>query len=498
MAEYYLGIDQGTTRTMALLLDKSWKVVAKGYRRHRQYYPKPGWVEQDAVELWKDAKQSVQEAVRKAGIRPGEIRGIGLDHQGESVVVWDRITGEPVYPAILWQDRRTSRQADELRKNYGDYIENTTGLKADAYFSGTKIQWILEQVPGMAERLRSGRVLAGTMDSWLIWNMTGRRHHVTDLSTASRTMLLNLETEQWDEGMLNLLGIPRGILPELIPSAGVYAYTDPDCFLGERIPVGAILVDQQAALFGQCCFQPGDVKATYGTGCFLLMNTGDKRVFSKGGLLPTVAWKLPDYRTTYALDGGVYTAGTAISWLQDELRLFEQPEETEQMAKSVADTGGVFFVPAFSGLGAPHWDQYARGTLVGLTGGTQKEHIVRAALESIAYQVSENIQVMRQDLQREIQVIRADGGMSGNSFFMQFQADILDIAVDVPVIRETTALGAAYMAAVGLGTFTRREEIEKRWKRYRRYEPQMSRQNREALLGRWKQAVDRAKGWERS
>ena len=498
MAEYYLGIDQGTTGTTVLLLDKSWKVVAKGYRRHRQYYPKPGWVEQDAVELWKDAKQSVQEAVRKAGIRPGEIRGIGLDHQGESVVVWDRITGEPVYPAILWQDRRTSRQADELRKNHGDYIENTTGLKADAYFSGTKIQWILEQVPGMAERLRSGRVLAGTMDSWLIWNLTGRRHHVTDLSTASRTMLLNLETEQWDEGMLNLLDIPREILPELIPSAGVYAYTDPDVFLGERIPVGAILVDQQAALFGQCCFRPGDVKATYGTGCFLLMNTGDKRVFSKGGLLPTVAWKLPDCGTTYALDGGVYTAGTAISWLQDELRLFGQPEETEQMAKSVADTGGVFFVPAFSGLAAPHWDQYARGTLIGLTGGTQKEHIVRAALESIAYQVCENIQVMRQDLQREIQVVRADGGMSGNSFFMQFQADILDIAVDVPVIRETTALGAAYMAAVGLGIFTRREEIEKKWKRYRRYEPQMSRQSREVLLEKWKQAVDRAKGWERS
>ncbi len=496
MGKYYLGLDQGTTGTTALLLDQDFNIVSRGYKEHSQYYPNPGWVEHDPMEIWEKILESIGMAAEEANVSVSDVVCMGLDNQGETVMLWDKFTGKPVYNAIVWQDRRTAGDADEIASKYGDMIREKTGLIVDAYFSATKIKWIIDNVEGVAEKIKQGTVIAGTLDSWMIWKLTHGAVHVTDMSTASRTMLLNIHTGQWDDEILNALDIPKSILPEIKNSAELYGYTDPLDFFGAKIPISASVVDQQAALFGQVCFEPGTVKTTYGTGCFMLMNTGNKPVYSENGLLTTVGWQLGEKNVTFALDGGVYIAGAAIQWLRDGIKIIETASETEAIAESVSDTGGVYFVPAFAGLAAPHWDQYARGTMVGITGGTQRAHIVRATLESIAYQVKDNLDVMVKDSGIPIDVMRVDGGAVVNEFLMQFQADIMGIPVDVPVITETTALGAAYLAAVGVGEFKDLKELAGKWQLKKRYEPKMSAEERERLLHNWHRAVERSKNWE--
>lgn len=495
MKKYYLGIDQGTTGTTALIFDENWDILSKGYKEHEQIYPKPGWVEHNPIEIWQRVLDSVDEAAGKAGIHASELTCIGLDNQGETVMLWDKNTGVPVYNAIVWQDRRTARRADEINEKHGDLIREKTGLVVDAYFSALKIKWIIDNVDGVKEKVLSGEVIAGTLDTWMIWKMTHGAVHITDVSTASRTMLLNIYTGEWDDEILELLDIPLAILPEIRNSAELYGYSDPLDFLGAKVPISGSVVDQQAALFGQACFKPGTVKTTYGTGCFMLMNTGDKPVVSDNGLLTTIGWGLNDREITFALDAGVYITGAAIQWLRDGLKIIDSASETEEIAKSIEDTGGVYFVPAFVGLAAPHWDQYARGILVGITGATTRAEIVRATLESIAYQVKDNLDVMVKDSGIPIEVMRVDGGAVENDFLMQFQADILGIPVDVPVITETTGLGAAYLAAYGIGEFSDLDELEKRWKLRKRFEPQMDEKTREKLLHNWRRAVERSKNW---
>ena len=494
MKKYYLGLDQGTTGTTALLLDENWDCIARICREHTQYYPTPGWVEHDPLEIWDRILEVVDAAAKEAGIGVSDITCIGLDNQGETVMLWDKTTGLPVYNAIVWQDRRTASQADEISERYGEMIREKTGLVVDAYFSATKIKWIIDNVKGVKEKIDRSEILAGTLDSWMIWKMTQGKTHITDFSTASRTMLLNIHTGRWDDEILEALDIPKKILPEIRESAEIYGHTEPMVFLGAEIPISGSVVDQQAALFGQACFKPGMVKTTYGTGCFMLMNTGDQPVYSPNGLLTTIGWTL-NKKTSFALDGGVYIAGAAVQWLRDGLKMIEEASQVEQLAKSVDDTGGVYFVPAFAGLAAPHWDQYARGTMIGITRGTTREHIARATEESIAYQVKDNLDVMVKDSGIPIEVMRADGGAVRDEFLMQFQADILGIPVDVPVIAETTALGAAYLAAFGIGDFHDLNEIENKWKLYKRYEPKMSGEAREKLLHNWHRAVERSKRW---
>lgn len=494
MNKYYLGIDQGTTGTTVLLLDGNWDIAARGYKEHKQYYPNPGWVEHDPMEIWDRILETIDISTTKAGISAADITCMGLDNQGETVMVWDKTTGIPVYNAIVWQDRRTARMADKISEKYGDMIREKTGLVVDAYFSALKIKWIIENVDGVKEKIEQGKIIAGTLDTWMIWKLTHGDVHVTDYSTASRTMLLNIHTGEWDDDILNILDIPKQILPEIRNSAEVYGYTDPLDFFGAKIPISGSVVDQQAALFGQACFAPGTVKTTYGTGCFMLMNTGNKPIYSENGLLTTIGWGL-DKNITFALDGGVYITGAAIQWLRDGIKIIESAAETEEISKSINDTGGLYFVPAFVGLAAPHWDQYARGTLIGITAGTTRAEIVRATLESIAYQVKDNLDVMVKDSGIPINVMRVDGGAVANEFLMQFQADILGIPVDVPVITETTALGAAYLAALGIGEFSDLNDLSSKWKLYKRFEPQMSEEKREKLLHDWRRAVERSKGW---
>lgn len=491
---FILGIDQGTTGSRCLILNQQWEIHSEGYFEHKQYYPQPGWVEHDPLEIWEKTKQSVVQALAAGKVSAGELKAIGLDNQGETVVIWDKNTGIPVYNAIVWQDRRTAKSADQLKKAWGEIIKEKTGVVVDSYFSALKIQWILDNVEGVRERAEKGELIAGTIDSWLIWKMTNGRVHMTDYSTASRTMLLNIHTKEWDREILDRLNIPAQILPQIYESSMVYGHTDPESFLGLDVPIAGSAVDQQAALFGQSCFKAGLVKTTYGTGCFMLMNTGEKIIDSRNGLLTTVAWGLQN-KLTFALDGGVYITGAAVQWLRDGLKLIKEAAETEKMAKAVPDTGGVYFVPAFVGLAAPYWDQYARGTIVGITGGTSREHIVRATLESIAFQVNDNLGVMEKDSGMAIDVMRVDGGAVINEFLMQFQADILGIPVDVPAINETTALGAAYLAGLGIGIFDNLEQISKKWKLARRYVPKMSKEQRETLCYQWKRAVERAQNW---
>ena len=496
MAErYYMGIDQGTTGTTVLVLDSEWNLRGRGYREHTQYYPRPGWVEHDPEEIWQKVQEASAEALRAAGIEAADVRVLGLDNQGETCLVWERSTGRPIHNAIVWQDRRTAAEADRLRERHEAAIREKTGGPVDAYFSGPKLSWILDHVPGARGRAERGELMAGTLDTYLLWKMSGGRLAVTDPSTASRTMLCNIHSGQWDEDLLGWMRIPRCTLAEVVDSGGRFGSTSED-FLGARIPIGSSLVDQPAALFGQTCFERGAVKTTYGTGCFLLMNTGEAPVRSANGLVTTVAWRLRG-RTTYALDGGVYIAGAAVQWLRDGLQIIGCAAETEALARSVSDTGGVYFVPAFTGLAAPYWDQYARGMLIGITGGTGRAHIVRATLEAIAMQVRENLDVMSLDSGIPIESMRADGGAAVNGFLMQFQADMLGIPVDVPVINETTALGAAYLAAIGVGDFDGPDAIAGRWKRKRRYEPRISADQRDALLAGWKSAVERCRGWAR-
>jgi glycerol kinase len=423
--KYYLGLDQGSTGTTAMIFDTDWNPVSKGYKEHRQYYPKPGWVEHDPMELWENVLETIDTAAKEAKIAKENLTCIGLDNQGETVLLWDRVSGMPVYNAIVWQDRRTARQADAFARDYGIAIRAQTGLIADAYFSATKIRWIIDNVDGVKEKIEENRIAAGTLDTWMIWKLTHGKLCVTDCSTASRTMLLNIHTGDWDEELLNAFDIPRSILPEIHDSAELYGYTDPLDFFGAAVPISGSAADQQAALFGQACFRPGTVKTTYGTGCFMLMNTGNTPIYSQHGLLTTLAWTLHRKEPVFALDAGIYIAGAAVQWLRDKLNIVESAAQTEYMARSVTDTGGVYFVPAFSGLAAPHWDQYARGTLVGITGGTEKAHIVRAALESIAYQVKDNFDIMMKDSGIPITVMRADGGAADNEFLMQFKADIM-------------------------------------------------------------------------
>jgi glycerol kinase len=493
VGKYYLGLDQGTTGTTALILDKNWDIWSKGYNEHTQYYPKPGWVEHDPIEIWEKTKKTIKDALVSGGLMPNDIRCIGLDNQGETVMVWNKNTGEPVYNAIVWQDRRTAKMADKLGEEWGGEITKRTGLVVDAYFSALKIKWILNNVDGAEAKAKRGELLAGTLDSWLIWKMTDGKAHVTDPSTASRTMLLNIHTGKWDKEIIERVGIPECMLPEIKGTSEVYGYTSRD-FFGAEIPVAGSAVDQQAALFGQACFKEGSVKTTYGTGCFMLMNTGKKIVTSENGLLTTVAWGLNN-EMTFALDGGVYITGAAVQWLRDGLQIIKSAAETEELAKSVPNSGGVFFVPAFVGLAAPYWDQYARGTMIGITGGTTRAHIVRATLESIAFQVNENLEVMRKDSGIDIDVMRVDGGAVVNEFLMQFQADLLGIPVDVPVINETTALGSAYLAALAIGDFSDLSEISNKWKLLKRYEPKMGRDQKEELCRQWKRSVERARGW---
>lgn len=493
-AKYYLGIDQGTTGTTAIVFNEEWTICGKGYSEHKQFYPKPGWVEHDPVEIWNKTKESVAAALNRALIQAKDLRAVGLANQGETCMVWDKNTGEPIYNAIVWQDRRTAGAADRLKEKCGDLITQKTGLQVDAYFSALKIKWILDTVEGARTKAERGELMAGTLDTWLLWKMSGREIYVTDPSTASRTMLFNLSTREWDAEMLELIGIPGSILPEIRETVELYGKTSPAGLFGAKVPITGSIVDQAAALFGQACLRNGSVKTTYGTGCFMLMNTGNKPVYSRNGLITTAVWSI-DKKMTYALDGGVYIAGAAIQWLRDGIEIIDDAAETEALAHSVPDTGGVYFVPAFTGLAAPYWDQYARGMIIGITGGTTRAHIVRATLEAIAFQVAENLDVMRTDSGMPIDVMRADGGAAVNNFLMQFQADILGIPVEVPLIHETTALGAAYLAALGVGDIERPEEISKKWKLARRYEPAITEDQRQQLMYQWKRTVARAREW---
>ena len=495
MAQYIMALDAGTTSNRCILFDQEGRVRAAAQKEFPQIFPKPGWVEHDAREIWATQLGVAVEAMGKIGATAADIAAIGITNQRETTVVWDRATGEPVYNAIVWQCRRTSAYCAEMKaRGYAEEIRRKTGLVVDAYFSGPKIRWILDNVPGARRRAEAGELLFGTVETWLIWLLTGGRVHVTDYSNASRTMLFNINTLDWDEELLDLMDIPRSMLPTPVPSSQVYGETDPG-FFGRSIPIAGAAGDQQAALFGQACFTPGQAKNTYGTGCFLLMNTGDKPVFSSSGLVTTVAWGLGS-RVSYALEGSIFVAGAAIQWLRDEMRLIDSAADSEYHAGKVADTAGCYVVPAFTGLGAPYWDQYARGAIVGLTRGVNKNHIIRATLESIAYQVSDVLEAMRADSGIALTSLKVDGGASSNNVLMQLQADILQVTVHRPVCVETTALGAAYLAGLAVGYWSSQEEIARNWAVDRTFLPAITTQERDKKLQGWKRAVIRAFDWE--
>ena len=495
MAQYIMALDAGTTSNRCILFDQEGRVRAAAQKEFPQIFPRPGWVEHDAREIWATQLGVAVEAMGKIGATAADIAAIGITNQRETTVVWDRATGEPVYNAIVWQCRRTSAYCDELKaRGYAEAIRRKTGLVVDAYFSGPKIRWILDNVPGARRRAEAGELLFGTVETWLIWLLTGGRVHVTDYSNASRTMLFNINTLDWDEELLDLMDIPRSMLPTPVPSSQVYGETDPG-FFGRSIPIAGAAGDQQAALFGQACFTPGQAKNTYGTGCFLLMNTGDKPVFSSSGLVTTVAWGLGN-RVSYALEGSIFVAGAAIQWLRDEMRLIDSAADSEYHAGKVADTAGCYVVPAFTGLGAPYWDQYARGAIVGLTRGVNKNHIIRATLESIAYQVSDVLEAMRADSGIALTSLKVDGGASSNNVLMQLQADILQVTVHRPVCVETTALGAAYLAGLAVDYWSSQEEIARNWAVDRTFLPAITTQERDKKLQGWKRAVIRAFDWE--
>ena len=497
MAQYIMALDAGTTSNRCILFDQEGRVRAAAQKEFPQIFPKPGWVEHDAREIWATQLGVAVEAMGKIGATAADIAAIGITNQRETTVVWDRATGEPMYNAIVWQCRRTSAYCDELKaRGYAEAIRRKTGLVVDAYFSGPKIRWILDNVPGARRRAEAGELLFGTVETWLIWLLTGGRVHVTDYSNASRTMLFNINTLDWDEELLDLMDIPRSMLPTPVPSSQVYGETDPG-FFGRSIPIAGAAGDQQAALFGQACFTPGQAKNTYGTGCFLLMNTGDKPVFSSSGLVTTVAWGLGN-RVSYALEGSIFVAGAAIQWLRDEMRLIDSAADSEYHAGKVADTAGCYVVPAFTGLGAPYWDQYARGAIVGLTRGVNKNHIIRATLESIAYQVSDVLEAMRADSGIALTSLKVDGGASSNNVLMQLQADILQVTVHRPVCVETTALGAAYLAGLAVDYWSSQEEIARNWAVDRTFLPAITTQERDKKLQGWKRAVTRAFDWEES
>lgn len=494
MEKYIMALDQGTTSSRCILYNKKGDVVSKAQKEFRQIYPKPGWVEHDAMEIWSTQIGVAQEAMYKINAGFQNIAAVGITNQRETTVIWDKETGTPICNAIVWQCRRTAEYCDSLKeKGLEEKLRQKTGLPIDAYFSATKIRWILENVDGARERAEKGELLFGTIETWLIWKLTMGKVHVTDYSNASRTMLFNINTLKWDQEILDELDIPRGILPEPMPSSGIYGMTDSRIFGGE-IPIAGAAGDQQAALFGQACFQEGEAKNTYGTGCFLLMNTGTKPVFSRNGLITTIAWGI-DGEVNYALEGSVFVAGAAIQWLRDEMRLLDNSADSEWMAKKVKDTGGVYLVPAFVGLGAPYWDPYARGTIVGLTRGSNKYHITRATLESLAYQSNDVLAAMEEDSAIRLTSLKVDGGACANNFLMQFQSDIINVPVKRPVSVETTAQGAAYLAGLAAGYWKSKEEVMENWQISRVFEPDMEPAVRAELLRGWKKAVKTSFGW---
>ncbi len=494
--KYIVALDQGTTSSRAVIFDHDQNIISTSQKEFTQIYPKEGWVEHDPMEIWATQYGVLQEAMAKKSISPDDIAAIGITNQRETTIIWDKHTGKPVHNAIVWQCRRTASICDSLKETDGfeDYVRQNTGLVIDAYFSATKIKWILDNVEGAREKAERGDLLFGTVDTWLLWNLTDREVFVTDCTNASRTMLFNIKTLRWDEKILKMLDIQVSMLPQVKNSSQVYGYASLGQ-QGRKVPVAGIAGDQQAALFGQACFEQGQAKNTYGTGCFILMNTGEKFVKSSNGLLTTIAIGIDD-KVTYALEGSVFIAGAVVQWLRDELRLIDSASETEKLAQSVADTGGVYVVPAFTGLGAPHWDMYARGTITGITRGTGRSHIVRAALESIAYQTRDVLDAMMQDTGINLKSLKVDGGASQNNFLMQFQADILGKEVDRPVVTETTALGAAYLAGLATGFWKSRDEIAQKWSMDRKFTPVMNIDEREARYSKWKKAVTRATLWE--
>lgn len=488
MGKYVMAMDQGTTSSRCILFDKAGNICSLAQKEFAQYYPKPGWVEHDPHEIWSSQMAVAIEAMGRIGADAGDISAIGITNQRETTIVWDKRTGNPIYPAIVWQCRRTADMIEELKKDgFADKIREKTGLIPDAYFSGTKIKWILDYVDGAREAAERGELLFGTVDTWLIWKLTKGQVHVTDYTNASRTMLFDIYKRQWDEEILERLQIPRSMLPEVKPSSCIYGYTNEN-LIGGRIPISGAAGDQQSALFGQCCFHAGDVKNTYGTGCFLLMHTGDKAVSSENGLLTTIAVN-PDGTPGYALEGSVFVAGAAIQWLRDEVKILDSAPESELYCLSVPDTNGVYVVPAFTGLGAPYWDQYARGAILGLTRGAGKAHLIRATVESLAYQVTDVIHAMERDSQMKLNALRVDGGASANNFLMQFQSDLLDAQVVRPSCIETTALGAAYLAGLAVGFWKDVDEIQKNWKQERVFSPSVTEEKRKKLLKGWKKAV---------
>ena len=494
MSKYIMSFDAGTTSNRCILFDRQGNICSSAQKEFTQIFPQPGWVEHDAREIWATQLGVAVEAMGKIGATAADIAGIGITNQRETTIVWDKNTGEPVYNAIVWQCRRTSSFCDQLKaQGQTENIRSRTGLVVDAYFSGTKIKWILDNVPGTRERAEKGELLFGTVETWLIWKLTGGRVHVTDYSNASRTMLFNINTLEWDEEILAMLDIPRSILPEAMPSSCVYGETEAN-FFGAPIPIAGAAGDQQAALFGQTCFEPGQAKNTYGTGCFLLMNTGEKPVFSQNGLVTTIAWGL-DGKVNYALEGSIFVAGAAIQWLRDEMRLIESSSDSEYHASKVKDTNGCYVVPAFTGLGAPYWDQYARGAIVGLTRGVNKNHIIRATLESIAYQVNDVLEAMNADSGIALTSLKVDGGASSNNLLMQMQADFLQCTVNRPLCVETTALGAAYLAGLAVGYWSGKGDVLRNWAADRAFAPAISHAERDQKVQGWKNAVNRSFGW---
>jgi glycerol kinase len=495
---YILAIDSGTTGTKVIVVDHEGSIRGEAYAEISQHYPKPGWVEHEAEEIWSLFLELVEEAIDDSEIETSEIVGIGITNQRETTVIWDRKSGEPVSNAIVWQDRRTASICDELKKRgLEETFKRKTGLVVDPYFSGTKIKWMLDNTAGLRERAVKGELAFGTVDSWLIWKLTGGRLHATDYSNASRTLLYNIFDLKWDDELLQILDIPSSLLPDVKPSSYVYAKTDPAAFFDHEIPISGIAGDQQAALFGQACFEDGMAKNTYGTGSFVLLNTGRKGVTSNEGMLTTIAWGIGDEPVVYALEGAVFITGAAIQWLRDGLGIIRNAGETAAMARSLKSNDGVYFVPALTGLGAPHWDPYARGTIIGITRGTTREHLVRATLESMAYQTRDVIEAMERDSGVELKDLRVDGGAVENDFLMQFQSDILGVSVEIPAITETTALGAAYMAGLAVGFWKNTTELASLWKLRARFEPAFDAEKRHRLHSRWLRAVERAKGWAR-
>ncbi|MBE2912776.1 glycerol kinase GlpK [Anoxybacillus flavithermus] len=489
MGKYILALDQGTTSSRAILFNQKGEIVHIAQKEFTQYFPQPGWVEHNPNEIWGSILAVIATVLSEAAVEPKQIAAIGITNQRETTVVWDKQTGQPIYNAIVWQSRQTAQICEELKKNgYDDLFRQKTGLLIDAYFSGTKVKWILDHVAGAREKAERGELLFGTIDTWLTWKLSGGKAHVTDYSNASRTLMFNIYEQRWDDELLGILQVPKAMLPDVRPSSEIYAHTAPYHFFGQEVPIAGIAGDQQAALFGQACFEEGMAKNTYGTGCFMLMNTGEKAVQSNHGLLTTIAWGI-DGKVEYALEGSIFVAGSAIQWLRDGLRMIKEAKDSESYATKVQSTDGVYVVPAFVGLGTPYWDSDVRGAVFGLTRGTTKEHFIRATLESLAYQTKDVLTAMEADAGITLKTLRVDGGAVKNNFLMQFQSDILGVPVERPVVNETTALGAAYLAGLAVGYWQSREEIAKQWNIDRAFEPKMNADTQQRLYDGWKKAV---------